>query len=186
MGIDPAARDLYRKLDLKPPARVCDLGSQEMSQGIGGSAKDWMEHQGFEYVSIDFDGTFGALKLDLNVTTYDDICWEKGPNQHFDIVTNHGTTEHIFNQANVFKLMHDLTKVGGMMIHAVPTLQFGRPHGFYFYDETIFKDLAYTNDYDILHMYRRSEPCEIILVAMRKLSYSYFKMSIQGMYRDSV
>lgn len=182
MGIGPAARDLYRKLDLKPPARVCDLGSQEMSQGVGGSAKDWMEHQGFEYVSIDFDGKFGALKLDLNVVTVEDI-YRDGTFTMFDIVTNHGTTEHIFNQANVFKLMHDLTKVGGMMIHAVPTPKFGPSHGFYYYDESIFDDLKFANNYQILEMYRQPDPYEIILVAFKRLGAEPFKMPIQGQYR---
>ena len=184
MGIGPAGRDLYRKLDLKPPARVCDLGSQEMSQGIGGSAKDWMEHQGFEYVSIDFDGKFGALKLDLNVATCHDV-FNLGARPAFNIVTNHGTTEHIFNQANVFELMHDLTVVGGMMIHAVPTPKFGPSHGFYFYDETIFDDLAHANDYEILQKYRQPDPYEIILVAFRLRSHEPFKMPIQGQYRNT-
>jgi cyclopropane fatty-acyl-phospholipid synthase-like methyltransferase len=182
MGIGPAARDLYRKLGLKPPARVCDLGSQEMSQGLGGSAKDWMEHQGFEYTSIDFDGKFGALKLDLNEITAHDL-YEMHVNTNFDIVTNHGTTEHIFNQANVFELMHYLTKNGGIMIHAVPTPKFGPSHGFYFYDETIFDDLAYTNNYQILEMYRQPDPYEIILVAFKKVNDGFFKMPIQGQYR---
>ena len=177
MGIGPAARELYEKLALKPPATVCDLGSQEMSAGVSGSAREWMEQQGFEYHCIDFDGKFGALKLDLNRATYKDI------GAAFDIVTNHGTSEHVFNQANVFELIHDITVPGGLMIHAVPTPKFGAPHGFYFYDECIFKDLAQANNYDILHMYRRSEPYEIILVAMRQMSIEPFTMPIQGMYR---
>ena len=180
MGIGPAGRELYEKMMLKPPAWVCDLGSQDMSLFESISAREWMERQGFNYTCIDQDGKYGAMKLDLNTATH------KNVGGIFDIVTNHGTSEHVFNQANVFELMHNITDLGGLMIHAVPTLQFGRPHGFYFYDKTIFKDLAYTNNSDILHMYRRSEPCEIILVAMRKLSNSYFKMPIQGMYRDSV
>jgi hypothetical protein len=182
MGIGPAARDLYRKLGLQPPARVCDLGSQEMSQGIGGSAKEWMEHQGFEYVSIDFDGKFGALKLDLNEATLFDVV-DLGIDPRFDIVTNHGTTEHIFNQAAVFKLMHDLTKTGGVMIHAVPTPKFGPSHGFYFYDETIFDDLAHANNYEILQKYRQPDPYEIILVAFRMPVLASFRMPIQGQYR---
>jgi hypothetical protein len=182
MGLGPAARELYRKLDLKPPARVCDLGSQEMSQGVGGSAKDWMEAQGFEYVSIDFDGKFGALKLDLNVAAATDVYYN-GIGPAFDIVTNHGTTEHIFNQANVFQLMHDLTALGGLMIHAVPTPKFGPSHGFYYYDETIFDDLAFANDYEILQKYRQPDPYEIILVAFKKRTTQPFKMPIQGQYR---
>jgi hypothetical protein len=185
MGLGPAARELYQKLNLKPPARVCDLGSQEMSQGVSGSAKDWMEEQGFDYTCIDFDGKFGALKLDLNVATIHDI-YQAYTETSFDIVTNHGTTEHIFNQANVFKLMHDLTVLGGLMIHAVPTPKFGPSHGFYYYDESIFDDLAHANDYEILQKYRQDDPYEIILVAFRKQYTNSFRVPIQGMYRDRV
>lgn len=177
MGLGPAARELYKKLDLKPPARVCDLGSQEMSQGVSGSAKAWMEQQGFDYTSIDIDGKFGALKLDLNKAKAISI------GSRFDIVTNHGTTEHIFNQANVFELMHDLTVLGGLMIHAVPTPKFGQAHGFYYYDETIFDDLAFANDYGMLQKYRQDDPYEIILVVFKKRTTQPFKMPIQGQYR---
>jgi SAM-dependent methyltransferase len=188
MGIGPAGRELYRLLDLKPPGRVCDLGSQEMSYvGDDGSithresARDWLEAQGFEYECIDIDGRHDAIVLDLNTAVdptleFDDLL-------EFDIVTNHGTSEHVFNQANVFKLMHDLTVVGGLMIHAVPTPNFGTGHGFYFYDETIFNDLAFANGYEIVQIFRRSEPHEIILVAMRKTIDAPFQMPIQGMYR---
>lgn len=188
MGIGPAARSLYETLRLKPPASVCDIGSQEMSTGTAhaGSAREWMELQGFDYTCIDMDGKFGALKLDLNVATVNDVHWEMDQVISFDIVTNHGTTEHVFNQANVFKLIHDMTKLGGLMIHAVPSPFFGKPHGFYFYDETIFNDLAHANHYEIHQMYRASspaEPHELIMVAMEKRYKDNFKMPIQGLYR---
>jgi SAM-dependent methyltransferase len=188
MGLGPAARELYKLLDLKPPLTICDLGSQEMSyvDDDGNathreSAREWCEKQGFVYQSIDIDGKRGAVVLDLNVCTVFDIPFLEP--HRFDVVANHGTSEHVFNQANVFRLMHDMTRVGGLMIHAVPTLNFGAGHGFYFYDETIFSDLAYANKYEIVAMHRRSEPREIILVAMRKVYDFGFEVPIQGMYR---
>ena len=36
------------------------------------------------------------------------------------LVVNAGTTEHVVNQDNAFRVMHDLTKVGGVMMHEVP------------------------------------------------------------------
>jgi 2-polyprenyl-3-methyl-5-hydroxy-6-metoxy-1,4-benzoquinol methylase len=182
MGLGPAARELYSLLDLKPPASICDLGSQEMSTGGDnnvheGSARDWLEAQGFEYSCIDMDGKYGALKLDLNVATLMDV------GRQFDIVTNHGTSEHVFDQANVFRLMHDLTKPGGLMIHAVPTPDFGAQHGFYTYDEYIFNDMAHYNGYEVVQMFRRSEPFEIILAALRRKTIEKFVTPLQGIYR---
>lgn len=183
MGWGPAARELWEMLAFKPPGSICDLGSQEMSYIEDGqqihreSARDWLEAQGFKYECVDMDGKFGAVQLNLNTARAESM------GHGFDIVANHGTSEHVFDQANVFRFMHDLTLGGGGMIHAVPTPRFGPRHGFYFYDETIFEDLAHANGYKIVHMHRRSEPYEIILVAFAKLHESPFIDPIQGLYR---
>ena len=48
----------------------------------------------------------------------------------FDVVTNFGTSEHVFNIANVFKTAYDLLPVGGIMLNALPA--FGDiNHGFF-------------------------------------------------------
>ena len=176
MGIGPAARDLYQRLNLTP-GHICELGSQDIHfDNSGLSAREWMEAQGWDYTCIDLDGHAGAFRLDLNTCTAIDVDYP------FDLVTNHGTSEHIFNQYNVFKLMHDLTKTDGIMLHAVPSPNFGRPHGFYAYDEIIFNDLAKANDYQITHMYRKLDPYELIIVVMKKLSNRPFQTPTQGMY----
>jgi SAM-dependent methyltransferase len=182
MGIGPAARELYEQLNLKP-GRICELGSQDIhfEGGIGLSAREWMEARGWDYTCIDTDGHASALRLDLNTCSALDVG--VGCANAFDVVTNHGTSEHVFNQHNVFKLMHDLTKLDGIMIHAVPTPKFGRPHGFYTYDEIVFHDLAYANNYEIERMYRKDDPYEIILVVLRKIANIPFDTPQQGMYR---
>ena len=68
---------------------------------------------------------------------------------HFDFVTNAGTTEHIFNQANCFAVVHDLTKVDGIMAHAVPFAGFEN-HGLFNYSWKFFTKIAKANDYDCL------------------------------------
>ena len=180
MGISPTARDLTESLGLT--GRVCELGSQDIhfEGGIGLTCREWMEAKGWDYTCIDLDGHAGALRLDLNTAMAIDVtgAWNHPP---FDLVTNHGTSEHVFNQYNVFKLMHDLTKVGGTMLHAVPTPGFGKPHGFYAYDEIIFHDLARANDYQITHLFR-GEPNEIIFAVMKKMIDRQFKTPTQGMY----
>ena len=179
MGIGPAARDLYEQLKLKP-GRICELGSQDIHfDNSGLSAREWMEARGWDYTCIDLDGHAGARRWDLNTASLANLS---PVDDLFDVVTNHGTSEHIFNQYNVFKLMHDLTKLDGVMIHAVPTPDFGRKHGYYTYDEIIFSDLSQANNYEITHMYRKDDPYEIILVVMKKLSNIPFQTPTQGMY----
>lgn len=166
MGIGPTALTLYcdlaRRGLLKPKQRMLELGSQKlylekwqwmMSTFADAldkklpmdvdfvSSRDLMEALGFVYTSIDPDGMYGAEKLDLNV------------HQHFesayDIVTNHGDSEHIFNQAAFFHSMHDATKVGGLMIHVVPMRGYDG-HCFYLYKPELFEMMAQANNYSVI------------------------------------
>src|SRR5262249_10731904 len=67
----------------------------------------------------------------------------------FDICINNGTSEHIFNQANFYKAIHDHTRAGGVMIHWTTCL--GRVnHGLYNVQPGFFPDLARRNTYKIL------------------------------------
>jgi len=81
-----------------------------------GSGLELYTALGFNYRCVDLDPQFNSIPLDLNF----DPC----PPEHvgkYGFVTNHGTSEHILNQYNVFKVMHDFTKPGGYMLHAVPS-----------------------------------------------------------------
>ena len=93
------------------------------------------------YAAIDLRGTSSALKLDLNNQL--DIT------EQFDLVTNLGTAEHVFNQYHFFKNMHDLTKPGGLMLHTLPN-QGGYDHGFYNYHPKFCFDLCEANNYSPL------------------------------------
>jgi hypothetical protein len=65
------------------------------------------------------------------------------------LTVNGGTTEHLIDQENAFRVMHDLTKVGGLMLHQVPFLG-SIDHGFFNYNPNFFTALARFNSYDIL------------------------------------
>lgn len=67
----------------------------------------------------------------------------------FDVCINNGTTEHVFNQANCYKAIHDHTAPGGVMIHWTPCLGWV-DHGFYNVQPGFFYDLAIANGYEIL------------------------------------
>ena len=109
-------------------------------------ARDFWMALGFEYAAIDVDGSPGSIALDLN---FDDI---PEPLQHtFDVITNLGTTEHVCNQLNAFKAIHDLAAPGAVMIHHLPTGGFPN-HGLVNYNAKFFWHLARSNDYKWLYM----------------------------------
>jgi hypothetical protein len=107
-------------------------------------ARQFWEWLGLSYSSIDIDGSPGSIPLDLN---YD--CIPPHTINKFDLVTNFGTTEHIANQLNTFKVIHDLCAVGGIMIHHVPALGLIN-HGLLNYNPRFFTAIAQANRYGIL------------------------------------
>lgn len=109
---------------------------------------DWFfELLGFDkYKCVDADGRHDSFVWDLNLPI--------PPEQRstYDLVTNSGTTEHVFNVAQVFKNIHDLARKGSIMIHVVP-FQGYINHGFYNYQPCFFEDLAFENQYTIIQKY---------------------------------
>ncbi len=97
------------------------------------------------YTAIDVNARHGSLVMDLN----ENLGSQYGFNRRFDLVTNNGTGEHIFDQGAVFRNAHELTKPGGFMIHCLPCNNYVN-HGFYSFNPILFMDLAAINDYDII------------------------------------
>ena len=123
------------------------------------SAKDFYLNLGFkEYQSIDADGERGALVFDLN----DNLQKSQNFNEKFDLVTNFGTSEHVFNQKIFFENIHNLTKKNGLMIHVLPFEGYFN-HGYYNYQPIFFYDLAIFNSYQILGYWYFSEKPDKIL-----------------------
>src|SRR5579862_8621009 len=142
---------------------VCELGSQEPRAGelreafaafgkqpIAGDfgAKKFYEYLGAgEYTCIDFNGEHDSLVFDLNRN----LRREYKFNRTFDLVTNFGTSEHCFNQFEVFRNIHELCAAGGIMLHTNPGQGWGR-HCFYRYDANFFDDLAAANNYEVIYL----------------------------------
>jgi len=125
------------------PSRFGD-GQVELLDPEAPFARDFWTWLGFEYASIDIDGSPGSIPLDLN---YDDVPDRVLGKYH--LVTNFGTTEHVANQLNAFKLVHDLTAIGGIMVHHLPA-QGMASHGFVNYNPKFFWMLGRSNGYRIL------------------------------------
>ena len=107
-------------------------------------ARDFWTWLGFGYVAIDIDGSPGSIPLDLN--------YDSAPRGHigkYDLVTNYGTTEHVANQLNAFKVIHDMTALNGVMVHTLPA-QGMQNHGLFNYNPKFFW-MARSNGYKWLH-----------------------------------
>lgn len=139
---------------------VCELGNQTIKNGKARRAiykelgianpdpqtvKEWYNSIGFtNYIAIDVNEEKDAVAMDLNL----DLKKDYNFTDTFDLVTNNGTGEHVFNQYTVFKNTHDLCKVGGYMIHCLPFYRWV-DHGFYNYNPNLFIALASANNYMI-------------------------------------
>jgi SAM-dependent methyltransferase len=94
-----------------------------------------------DYNSIDMFDRRANWRLDLNYP-----C--RLPRQ-FSVVTNFGSSEHIFDIAQTFRTVHDLLRPGGVALFVLPT--FGDiDHGFWNIHPTVYFDVAQENNYSIL------------------------------------
>lgn len=175
MGITPAALKIINDMAQKSlfdnrPLRIIELGSQEIHSNesvlvdnlyetfgvsrerrqhiaFGEKGRTLFENLGFIYECIDLDGLEQTRAWDINTVQ----CPEPFREQYV-LTTNHGTTEHLIGQDNAFRLLHDLTAVGGFMMHTVPcTGQVN--HGFFSYSPIFFFSLARANAYTISYFY---------------------------------
>jgi hypothetical protein len=96
---------------------------------------------GFELTTLDYDGHRDSIALDLNSGEVPENL--RGA---FDLVVNAGTTEHVANQSNCFRAIHDLVRKGGLMHHEVPVCLIG--HGLFNYSPKFFLQLMRENDYE--------------------------------------
>jgi SAM-dependent methyltransferase len=188
------AKNLFRAFDKPPPP-------QDMLDRFAnwkGSAKELYTALGFDFHCIDVDPQFESIRLDLNF----DEC----PPEHvgkYDFVTNHGTSEHLLNQQNFFKVVHDLTKPGGLMLHAVPFTAHIE-HGFFNYQPNFFEALARYNSYKLLgvwvgpgwqqaslvpweadildYMVINSKTTHLLVALSQKMYDTPFSVPFQGVY----
>ena len=233
MGLGPPVIELYRQLKLQGALEgitdVMELGSQDfwcpqknlvtaLVEAFGKTVEDpellntsntsqkparmLYEALGMKYDCIDVDGRVGSLVLDLN--------FDQVPPDHqskYGLVTNHGTSEHILNQFNVFKSMHDLARPGGVFIHAVP-FTVHLEHGFFNYQPNFFEALARYNSYKTLGLWvgpdwqlasfipwdpilldfltLTAKTTHLLVVAQRKMYEKEFCVPFQEIYEDMV
>jgi hypothetical protein len=233
MGLGPPILALYRQLKLLGALdgidSVVELGSQGVwcpdvrlltglfeafsrpvppcqelevyinATGTGHAASRHLhENLGFKYDCVDIDGNFGSLTLDIN---FDSVPPES--RGKYGLTTNHGTTEHVLDQRNAFKMIHDFTRAGGLMLHALP-FTVHLEHGFFNYQPNLFDALARYNSYQTLGTWvgpdwslsslvpwepkllefltLNAKTTHLLVILQRKLHDTEFCVPIQGVY----
>ena len=126
------------------------------------------EKAGFKYDAIDIADGYKTTILDLN--------HESAPTDFvgaYDLVLNFGTTEHLLNQYNAFKVIHDATKVGGYIVHQLPSVGFS-DHGYFTYTPRCMFDMAGYNNYEVAGFWFEGPAGENDLYAPLKNYLTYF------------
>lgn len=100
-----------------------------------------------KYNAIGVNAKYQSLVMDLNV----DIASTYRFGEKYDLVTNNGTGEHLFNQYAVLKNMHDLTRSGGLLLFVLPFYNWLN-HGFFNFNPILFVDLAAANQYELVRL----------------------------------
>jgi SAM-dependent methyltransferase len=110
-------------------------------------AGELLEVAGIHYDAIDIADGYKTTILDLNRDNAPPHFINK-----YDVIINCGTTEHLLNQYNAFKVIHDSTKTGGYIFHSVPCVGYSN-HGYVTYTTRCFFDLAGYNNYEVVDLW---------------------------------
>jgi hypothetical protein len=97
------------------------------------------------WVTLDSHSRQGSLVMDFNRNLARDYQYT----EQFDFVENSGTSEHVFDQRAVFENIHNLCKVGGVMLHRCPMMGVSNIM-LYHLTPTFFHAIALANRYEIL------------------------------------
>jgi len=132
--------------------RLCGRSRVQLGDPVGPEnftekappAETFWSSLGFEYFAIDYGGHRNSVALDLNRDAVPAHL-----KNSFDLVINAGTTEHIANQENAFRVIHDLTRRRGVMLHELPAGGMIN-HGFFNYHPRFFQNLAAFNLYEVV------------------------------------
>lgn len=180
MGILAEPAQFVRDLKLRKGFSVCELGDQWITHETPHRlASAFYKELGAKYYeSIDGNGR-GTITYDLNTKWTQTL----GP---FDLVTDFGTGEHIFNQAQVWRTLHELTKKDGYIVFDRPTS--GYPgHCFYHIQETLLTDLAAANDYQVVRLeHAETVRGTLIRGVFKKMLAHRFVTPQQGRYQKAL
>lgn len=132
------------------------------------------------YFSVDGNGR-GTTLFDLNMKG--GRLYRILGKQTFDLVTDFGTGEHVFDQGQFFRTVHLLTKVGGFMVFDRPSQGY-ESHCFWRVDESAYADIARANSYEVIRVERiATSRGELVRGVMRKMTPDKFRPPNQLRYK---
>jgi hypothetical protein len=147
-----AINEFFHEFGVEPLSLGTAGASQDRTHGVetlpdnAPSSRAMWEHLNFHYSALDFDGHRDSIALDLNRDAV-----PRNLMGAFDLVVNYGTTEHVANQDNAFKVIHELAKPGGIMMHEVPGPGM-MTHGMFSYNLNFFWLLSRENEYEVIYL----------------------------------
>ena len=191
MGILNEPAQFVADLKLPQGFSVCELGNQFMAGGeLDRPASEFYKGLGCgRYEAIDANGQ-GTLTSDLNrplpltvAFTHKPIKWMES----FDLVTDFGTGEHIFDQGQLWRTIHDLTKPGGYIAFDRPSQGYSK-HCFYLITAGLIHDLALANGYVIVKLQNQKTPRgQLLRGVLRTPRHALpFQHPQQGRYQSSL
>ena len=148
-----------------------DASGQALNQSFVG---EMLEAAGMGYDAIDIADGYKTTIVDLN-----SMRLPQKMVGAYDTVLNHGTSEHILNQMNVFAAVHAATKQGGLIMHSVPSVGYV-DHGYFCYTSRFFFDLAGYNKYEVVDMWYDGPSAQENMFASARQYQTYFPVLSQS------
>ncbi len=153
MGVTSKSIELIESI--LPVQTVCELGAQNLYDKHYSApkwAQEWYESKGIEYQCIDINGENDAWMWDLSK--------KRDPVNEYDLVTDFGTSEHVGRKGthyergfyNCLRTKHLLCKDGGIIISENPKTGNWPKHGFQYYTQDFYLDLANSGAIEILDL----------------------------------
>lgn len=181
MGILVEIEAMLGKLRLPSGFTVCEFGDQYLTYlDPPVLAVELYRQMGCgRYEAIDGNGR-GTITADLNRPLSDKL------RRQFDLVTDFGTGEHIFNQMQVWQSLHQLVRVGGFIAFDRPSKGYDG-HCFYLVQENLFLALVHANYYGVIHFEKfETTRGELIRGVFQRRSKQEFRVPQQGRYFKSL
>lgn len=130
--------------------------------------KSFFESSGIDHVSIDIQGEYGSLPLDLTKPV--DL-------EPADMLTNFGTTEHVGKQEPCWRNIHNLIKPGGYLVSMTPMEGDWWWHGEWYPKPEFYVHFAFLNGYEFEYFgIGRQEPFRNLDVRLKKVDDKPFVM----------
>lgn len=199
---------LYERDLFKMPAAIADIGCQQLYHGTPEKVRSFVNHfnaidvsdseiesfakngafithvlkrVGFSYRSFDIVEAVDCEYFDLN---HDKV--PRKYRNHFDIVLNFGTTEHVLNQFNALQTLHDFVKPGGFIYSYF--IRAGHPeHGLVHYSDRFIDLWMKANRYEEVWRYDHNVPAnECSWIIVRKVGDNEFQTPIDVQEGDDL